>query len=140
MKKVIRLNENDLIRIVKRVISEQKEPTYNDFKLATSVAAEVERWWKDQTRDSFFESFQGGINDDEEAAAKSYNNKLETYRTKLRNQLTNGSQNPYYTQINNWFIKIVNEIDDWFQHPCRLDLMSPNLKEMKYYSVDPEID
>jgi hypothetical protein len=39
MNKVIRLTENDLMKIVKRVISEQTEPTDKDFKLATTVAA-----------------------------------------------------------------------------------------------------
>ena len=140
MKKVIRLTENDLIKIVKRVISEQTEPTDKDFKLATTVAAEVENWWKGQTRDSFFESFQGALNDEDDEAAESYNKKLDTYRTMLRNRLTGGSTNQYYKQINEWFIKIVDEIDDWFQHPCRVDLIGPDGETMKYYSVDPEID
>ena len=111
MKKVIRLTENDLMKIVKRVISEQSEPNDKDFKLACTVAAEVENWWKGQTRDSFFESFQGAINDEDDEAAESYNKKLDTYRTMLRSRLTGGSSNLYYKQINQWFIKIVDEIE-----------------------------
>ncbi len=87
----------------------------------------------------FFSSFQGFWNDDEKGAAISYEKLSNTYRNRLKKGLSNGEGNEYYSQIDGWINCIIDEIDDWFQHPCRLDLTHPEGETMEYFSVDPEI-
>ena len=151
--KVINLTESDLQRIVKRVLKEQpedNESSDSDYDTSSTFAKSVEDWWggsSDWTNSrkaefseyhSFFAKFQGGFfgNDDEDAAAISYKNKV---MNDLRREV--GKDNSYYKQLKNWIDSIVDEIDDTFQNPSQtwLHLNSTDGRSSSY-NVDPEID
>lgn len=140
-KKIINLSESDLLRIVKRILKEEdvKPATFEDYKYACLVAKEISDWWKSDDMEKFFESFQDFWNDDESGASESYKKKLDTYRARLKTKLSDGNNNHYYYMLDNWFNCIVDQIDYFFQNPCRLDLTDPDGMDMKSYYVDPEI-
>lgn len=148
--KKIKLKESDLIRLIKRLVKEEvtnDTPNYDDYVYACSVAKEIEQWWKDgqekgdeSEMGKFFLGFNNFWDDDDEGASISYNKLLNTYRTKMAKILTKGVENDYYKAIDAWFNKIVDNINSTFQDNCRLELVSPDNQDIKYFDVDPEID
>ena len=129
----------DAYNILLKLEEDVKPATFEDYKYACLVAKEISDWWKSDDMEKFFESFQDFWNDDESGASESYKKKLDTYRARLKTKLSDGNNNHYYYMLDNWFNCIVDQIDDFFQNPCRLDLTDPDGMDMKSYYVDPEI-
>lgn len=138
--KKIRLSEKELVNLIKKIIKENDDVTFDDWMFCCRMAENIQDWWKSSKRDEFFESFQEFLDDDDEGARKSYEKLTMTYRASMKSNLSNGENNPYYKEMITWLNAICDEIDDYAQDVCRIDLTSPDGKIMRSYSVDPEID
>ena len=117
----------------------------NDYDVAVEFAASVEKWWggssnltnwdKDEYLEyhTFFEKFQGSVDEDEAAAT--------AYKNKAMNDLNRevGVGNNYYNKLKFWIEEIVDEIDDWLQSECWVHLNSKDGRSSSF-KVDPEID
>ena len=57
MKKIVRLTESDLIRIISRVVNENREPMDNYYKKPSQTPYQIGKKWDEITDDYFFTSF-----------------------------------------------------------------------------------
>jgi len=148
MGRIEKMKRHFILEANKRILNENTS-TDEDYDEAIKFCKEVEKWWEgssnifddpEKTNDStgtnyvdFFSRFNG-LDDNEKNAAKAYKNMIFTH---LKNTLSDN--NTYYLDIKDWLDKIVNEIDDTFQHECLLTLSSKDGRSSDYI-VDPEID
>ena len=153
--KIIKLKEKDLNNIIKKVLWESSnqniEGQYVDggniknygvqWEFAKDVAEEVQAWWeKHDDRYGFFKEFNHWYKfDDDKGAAKAYRNFVnKKYLPRLKD-------NYWLYKFEEWFDKIVDEIDDVKNDKCYMTLEPPSVVDVKdnwavTYTVDPEID
>ena len=149
MKKIVRLTESDLSRIVRRVINESK--TDLEYDSAVNFCGNMESWWEgssnlvfdpepkkfklqNKSYKEFFKKYQRFWDDEDNAAAMAFENAAIQ---QLKMDVTPG--NRFYSKIKTWIEEISDEISDFFQSECYINLVSKDGRSQDFM-VDPEID
>jgi hypothetical protein len=149
MKKIVRLTESDLSRIVRRVINESE--TDLEYDSAVNFCGNMESWWEgssnlvfdpepkkfklqNKSYKEFFKKYQRFWDDEDNAAAMAFENAAIQ---QLKMDVTPG--NRFYSKIKTWIEEISDEISDSFQSECYINLVSKDGRSQDFM-VDPEID